>query len=79
METEVQVHTMMPTQIMAVSMEKNHLYIVSEFADGANLKELLFGEDVEVKKYFGKEDFHSKAGHSSRHLLTQSQSAYCVP
>ena len=54
METEVQVHTMVRhpniTQIMAVSMEKNHLYIVSEFVDGANLEDLLFGEDVEVKE-----------------------------
>ncbi|CAB3988726.1 dual specificity kinase shkC-like [Paramuricea clavata] len=54
METEVQVHTMVRhpniTQIMAVSMEKNHLYIVSEFVNGANLEELLFGEDVEVKE-----------------------------
>lgn len=54
METEVQVHTMVRhpniTQIMAVSMEKNHIYIISEFVDGANLEELLFGEDVEVKE-----------------------------
>ena len=54
METEVQVHTMARhpniTQIMAVSIEKNHIYIVSEFVDGANLEELLFGEDGKIKE-----------------------------
>lgn len=31
---------------MAVSIEKNHLYLISEFVDGSNLEELLFGEDI---------------------------------
>ena len=54
METKVQVHTMVRhpniTQIMAVSMEKNHIYLISEFIDGANLEQLLFGDDVGLQE-----------------------------
>jgi hypothetical protein len=38
------------TQIMAVSMEKNHIYLISEFINGANLEQLLFGDDVGLQE-----------------------------
>ena len=62
METEVQVHTMVRhpniTQIMAVSLEKNHIYIISEFVDGANLEDLLFGDDTQQKEAILSKTFY---------------------
>ena len=47
-QNEVQVHSMIRhpniVQIMGVSLLKNSLYIVSEYIDGSNLDELLFGD-----------------------------------
>ena len=47
-ETEVRVHGMIRhpniVQIMAVSILKNSIYIVSEYIDGLNLDDVIFGE-----------------------------------
>ena len=54
-ETEVRVHAMIRhpniVQIMGVSILKNSIYIVSEYIEGLNLDELLFGEDEESKTF----------------------------
>ena len=53
-ETEVRVHDMIRhpniVQIIAVSILTNSLYIVSEYINGLNLDEVLFGEDAESTK-----------------------------
>ena len=35
---------------MAISIEKNHIYIIFNFIDGANLEELIFGENTKLKQ-----------------------------
>ena len=53
-ETEVRVHDMVRhpniVQIMAVSILKNSIYVVSEYINGRNLDEVLFGEGEESTK-----------------------------
>lgn len=53
-ETEVRVHDMIRhpniVQIMAVSILKNSIYVVSEYINGRNLDEVLFGEGEESTK-----------------------------
>ena len=53
-ETEFRVHGMIGhpniVQIMAVSILTNSIYIVSEYINGLNLDEVLFGEDEEFTK-----------------------------
>ena len=53
-ETEVRVHDMIRhpniVQIMAVSILKNSIYVVSEYINGRNLDEVLFGEGQESTK-----------------------------
>ena len=53
LNSEVRIHSMLRhpniVQIMAVAMEKNELFIVSEFVDGSNLEDLLFSsEEVDL-------------------------------
>jgi serine/threonine protein kinase len=49
LNSEVRIHSMLRhpniVQIMAVAMEKNELFIISEFVDGSNLEDLLFSSD----------------------------------
>ena len=53
-ETEVRVHDMIRhpniVQIMAVSILKNSIYVVSEYINGRKLDEVLFGEGEESTK-----------------------------
>lgn len=53
-ETKVRVHGMIRhpniVEIIAVSILKNSIYIVSEYINGRNLDEVLFGEDEESTK-----------------------------
>ena len=53
LNSEVRIHSMLRhpniVQIMAVAMEKNELYIISEYVDGSNLEDLLFSsEEVDI-------------------------------
>lgn len=54
LRSEVLIHSMLQhpniVQIMAVSMEKNELYVISELIDGSNLEELLFFESKDEDK-----------------------------
>lgn len=49
LKREVHIHSMLRhpniVQIMAVAIEKNELYIISEFVDGSNLDDLLFSSE----------------------------------
>lgn len=63
-ETEVRVHSILRhpniVQIMAISLLKNSVYIVSELVDGFNLEELLFCDE-------------SSEAHSHRDVLLQDK------
>ena len=49
LKSEVLIHSMLRhpniVQIMAISIERNELYIISELVDGPNLEELIFFEE----------------------------------
>ncbi len=49
LKSEVLIHSMLRhrniVQIMAISIERNKLYIISELVDGPNLEELIFFEE----------------------------------
>ena len=39
-------------QLMAVSLGKSSVYIVSELVPGVNLDDILFGEELTTQNYF---------------------------
>ena len=49
------------TENMAVSIEKNHVYIISKLIDGANLEEFILGENAKLMELFlGKTNYIGK-------------------